>query len=237
MNDQNNKMVLNEENGGKYKEVLYKILGEYRSPSFGSMSKHDIDLLMFNALVSVGEIKENPTIYDVMKELKVTRSKARNLIYEYQLRKVEDDSQFKTQLYELLKKPLLSATSETVYLEVDNPYMIDYIRNELKNVGCVTDGSFHSELIKMSNEAFCKLYESVMEDEKKKDIENRLVALGVKPNTSLSAIMPKLMMEVAKEAAKKVAGKVGEEIFSSCLVYLKDNSDKVKEKWKDWFVN
>ncbi len=89
----------------------------------------------------------------------------------------------------------------------------------------------------MSNEAFCKLYESVMGEEKKKDIENRLVALGVKPNTSLSAIMPKLMIGVAKEAAKKVAGKVGDEIFTACLGYLKDNSDTVKGKWKEWFVN
>lgn len=64
------------------RDALKKILLDYCSPSFGSMAKHDIDLLIFDVMISLGVFDSNPSIYDVMRELKVTRNKARNLIYE-----------------------------------------------------------------------------------------------------------------------------------------------------------
>lgn len=92
------------------------------------MSKHDFDLLMFDSMVKMGVICKNPTIYDVMRVLKVTRSKARALIYEYQLRKIQDEGQLREQLRELMKTPLMSTMSKNVCLEVDNPYIVDFIR-------------------------------------------------------------------------------------------------------------
>lgn len=65
------------------RKSLSIIIAEYCTPSFGSMTKHDIDLLLFKSLISLGVFSANPSIYDVMRELKVTRNKARNLIYEY----------------------------------------------------------------------------------------------------------------------------------------------------------
>ena len=143
------------------RDILANMVDRYCVPSFGSMSKHDIDLLMFDSMVKMGVISDNPTIYDVMKDLKVTRSKARTLIYEFQLRKIEDDDQLRSQLRKLMKTPLMSTMSKNVCLEVDNPYLVDFIRNELKRLGYITDGSFHTELVKMSTEAFASLYPKI----------------------------------------------------------------------------
>ncbi|MCF2658215.1 hypothetical protein JQM83_03300 [Parabacteroides distasonis] len=63
------------------RDILSNMLDTYCIPSFGSMSKHDIDLLMFDSMVRMGVIPDNPTIYDVMRDLKVTRSKARTLVH------------------------------------------------------------------------------------------------------------------------------------------------------------
>ena len=79
------------------RDILSNMLDTYCIPSFDSMSKHDIDLLMFDSMVRMEVISDNPTIYDVMRDLKVTRSKARTLIYEFQLRKVQNEEQLREQ--------------------------------------------------------------------------------------------------------------------------------------------
>lgn len=211
---------LNELDHNKLRQVLSKIITNYTSPSLGSMSKHDVDLLIYETIVTLGVIKEDATIYDVMRDLKVTRSKARNLIYEYKLRKTENEEVLKTELRELLKTPLLSNQSDNVQLEVDNPYLIDFIRNELKKLGYITDGSFHAELVKMSADAFSALYESTLTNENKADIKRRLVGLGVKADTSLTAILPLMIKGVAKTVAKGAFGKIGENIVDSGFDFL-----------------
>ena len=219
------------------RDILANMLDTYCIPSFGSMSKHDIDLLMFDSMVRMGVISDNPTIYDVMRDLKVTRSKARTLIYEFQLRKVQNEEQLREQLRDLMKTPLMSTLSKNVCLEVDNPYLVDFIRNELKRLGFITDGSFHAELVKMSTEAFASLYENVLSEQGKQQIHDRLVALGVKPDTSLKKILPHLMKGVAKTMAKAAIGKVGEDIADDCIQYVEDNIDALKETLGNFFNN
>lgn len=218
-------------------DILANMVDTYCIPSFGSMSKHDFDLLMFDSMVKMGVISDNPTIYDVMKDLKVTRSKARTLIYEYQLRKIQDEGQLREQLRELMKTPLMSTLSKNVCLEVDNPYLVDFIRNELKGLGFITDGSFHAELVKMSTEAFASLYESILSDESKREIKDRLVELGVKPDTSLKKLLPHLMAGVAKTMATAAMGKVGEDIADDCIQYVGNNIDALKQIIGNFFNN
>ena len=204
------------------RDALKNILLVYCTPSFGSMTKHDIDLLMFDVMISLGIVDSSPSIYDVMRELKVTRSKARNLIYEHQLRSVENDNQLLAELREVLKCPLLSRKSDNVCLEIDNPYLMDFIRNELKKLGHITDGSFNSEMVKMSTSAFSDLYYNCMEEANKTELKRRMVELGVAEDTSLKAILPHLFKGVATTVAKGAFGKVGEDITDNCVDFLHD---------------
>lgn len=215
--------------------ILCDIIYTYCQPSFGSMSKHDSDLLLFDSMVKVGLIADNASIYDIMRMLKVTRSKARSLIYEHQLRKIKDEEQQKEQLRRVMKSPLMSSLSKNVCLEVDNPYLVDYIRNELKGLGFVTDGSFHAELVKMSAEAFAALYEKTISDENKREVNRRLIELGVKPDTSIKKILPPLMVGVSKSLAAAAMGKIGEDITDACIDYLENNLDALKESIGDLF--
>lgn len=200
------------------------------------MSKHDLDLLMFDSMVKMGVISKTPTIYDVMRDLKVTRSKARTLIYEYQLRNTQDEDQLREQLRELIKTPLISTISQNVCLEVDNPYLVDFIRNELKRLGFITDGSFHAELVKMSTDAFAALYENVLSDESKRGIKKRLIELGVRPNVTLKMLLPHLLPGVAKTIATAAMSKVGEDIAEVCIKYVSEHIDSLKRTLGNFFI-
>lgn len=68
-------------------DQLIDMLNRYNFPSFGSMSKRDIDISIFMLMQNLGIIKMNPQIYEVVSLLHITSSKARNLIYEASLRR------------------------------------------------------------------------------------------------------------------------------------------------------
>ena len=201
--------------------ILAELLEQYRKPSFGSMSKRDVDILMFIAMQQLGIIDdENPKIYYVMQLLHVTRAKARNLIYEVALRKAESEDKLKTQLQKLLNENILLKEKEKVTLEIDNPLVIDYLRNVLKDLKHLTDGSFTPELVKMSYEAFADLYMEVMKEEKEeKLIKKELQKLGIteSPAQVICSILKDGLITTVATIGGEPLGKFSEQLIDRAI--------------------
>ena len=216
------------------KEVLADLLEKYRKPSFGSMSKRDVDIMMFEALQDLGIIKANPKIYDVMQLLHVTRAKARNLIYEVALRRTETEEYLKKQLCDILNEGISFAEKGKVTLEIDNPLVIDYLRKELKDLKHLTDGSFSPELVKMSNEAFADLYWKEMEGTQK-EINAKLKKLGMKESGSQAVlgILQEGLIAAVGTVAGESLGTFTEQLINKAIKAYKDRQkEKEREKSK-----
>ena len=216
------------------KEVLADLLEKYRKPSFGSMSKRDVDIMMFEALQDLGIIKANPKIYDVMQLLHVTRAKARNLIYEVALRRTETEEDLKKQLCDILNEGISFAEKGKVTLEIDNPLVIDYLRKELKDLKHLTDGSFSPELVKMSNEAFADLYWKEMEGTQK-EINAKLKKLGMKESGSqaIFGILQEGLIAAVGTVAGESLGTFTEQLINKAIKAYKDRQkEKEREKSK-----
>lgn len=188
-------------------KVLERIFKEYSHPSFGSMSKRDVDIMLFKALQDLGIIDPKPSIYDVIRLLNVTRSKARNLIYESSLQR-QDEQNLEQELKDLIIKPIFLKEGDKVCIEVDNPLLIDYIRQRLKSLKHITDSSFNAELVKMRPEAFAELYTSLLPEDNIQTINNKFVAIGVKEDKSAKAFV----INVVKVIAHAALGKAGESL-------------------------
>ena len=216
---------------GKPYAVLANLLEKYRKPSFGSMSKRDVDIMMFEAMQELGIIDDkNPQIYDVMQLLHVTRSKARNLIYEVALRKAENEEELKKQLREYLDSPLLLKETDKVLLEIDNPLVIDYLRNELKRLKHLTDGSFSPELVKMDLNAFVDIYTEVMSEKEKKQIKKELIAFGVKKDDSVQAILLNGLKKGIPALASIFGGRVAERLSDGVIDFVINAYKNAKEE-------
>jgi len=197
------------------KEVFVQLLSDYLHPAYGSMSKRDFDILLFIKLQKLGVFEKNPEIYDLVSQLKVTRSKARNLLYESKLRQtsvLELDEELKR----VLQNPIFLKDQDKIGIEIDNPYLIDHLRSKLKRLNHITDGSFSRELVKLTTDAFVDLFESYMPDESKDDITKSLVSIGAKTDTSVKGFLK----GVLKKIGKKVADDAGGEIANSIGEYL-----------------
>lgn len=193
------------------KECLVRILSVYGNPSFGSMSKRDIDLTMFLVLQKLKFIESEPTIYEVMQKLKVTRSKARNLIYEAEIRKLEDENDLDKKLREKIQHPIFGKIGDKISLEIDNPLLIDHLRYRLKKLGAITDGSFHAEIVSMTHEAFSDLYVELLPQEDVNAIYDKFVELGVAPEKGAKPFLKAAMRCVAHAAL----GKAGEDLMGA----------------------
>ena len=169
----------------------------------------------------LGVINENPTIYDVVHYLHITRSKARNLIYESTLRNVDDETKLNEELISVIKEPKFMREGNKVCLEIDNPLLVDYMRQELKKLGHITDGSFSAEIVKMTPEAFSALFVAFMPENDLNTIKAKFVALGLQPDTSPKAIAKQALLAIVNAAL----GKAGGTLVDKALGAFKD--------WKD----
>lgn len=130
MNDKNpNAIIKGKISSEECVTILEKLLKAYMTPAFGVLPKHEIDIIMYEVLQEVGYIEKNSTPYDLVRKLKVTRSKAQSLIYESNLRQFTGSTEdLEEQLRNLLIKDAILIYHDKVAIEVENPLLRDYIR-------------------------------------------------------------------------------------------------------------
>ncbi len=153
--------------------VLKKLIETYTEPVFGSQTKKELDLAFYHAMVDLGIIDSGADIYSLVEKLRITRTKARNLIYESKLRNIENVD-MKDEMMKLLGEKALYITDGKVCLEISNPLLMDYLRDVLKKKKHITDGSFSAELVRLSPEAYlclCKEYAKKQYDDLKNNLK------------------------------------------------------------------
>lgn len=198
------------------KKVLAELLEQYRRPSFGSMSKRDVDNMMFKAMQDLGLININPQAYEVVQALHVTSSKARNLIYASALSR-EKEFDVDKALIEALSKPrFLTGTDKMIGIDIDNPLLIDHLKYKLRSLGYVTDGSFNQDLVKMTPEAMSALYVEYVPENTRAALMGELVAAGVEEDHNASLLkgmrtfFTKLVKKVAEDGTDELLAQIGE---------------------------
>jgi hypothetical protein len=199
----------------KIKTAFKELMKDYLTPAFGAISKRDFDILLFMKFQELGLFENNPEIYDIVSSLKVTRTKARNLLYEAKLRDTSQTDLDK-ELILLLQSPIFLKDNDKIALEIGNPFLTDHLRAKLKKLGHITDGSFSSELIKLTEKAYLSLFEDMLPDGKKDEIKKALIESGIATDTSFKGVMK----GVLKKLGKKFAGDVGDEIAENVGEYL-----------------
>lgn len=206
---------LDEQNAEKVKEVFAELLKGYLTPAYGSMSKRDFDILLFMKLQQLGLFEKNPDLYELVSELRVTRAKARNLLYESKLRQTSKE-ELDDELKEMLKRPVFLKDNDKIGIEISNPYLIDHLRAKLKQLNHITDGSFSPELVRLTTDAFVALFESYLPETSQKEIKRAFVSVGAKEDTSLKGVLK----GVVKKLGTKVADKAGGAVADSVVDYL-----------------
>lgn len=206
------------------KQLFMELIDFYTTPSFGAVRQREFDIFLYGKLQELGIFDNNDDIYEVVSKLKITRSKARNLIYENNLRNstIEIlDNQLKK---ELENARLLKSNTYLVSMEIENPLLIDHLKAKLKTNGYSSDGSFSPDIVKLSSDALISVIESYMDLDTEKEIMDQLTKLGYVTDKSFKACLTKFFSHVAK----KFAGEAGDVIIGEYIApFLKGSIDNV----------
>ncbi len=218
----------------KIKAAFKDLLSGYLTPAFGSMSKRDFDILLFMKLQEMGVIDKNPEIYELVSMLRVTRVKARNLLYEAKLR-ASTEEDLDEELKQLLVSPIFLKENDKIGIEVANPYLIDHLRFKLKKMNYITDGSFSPELVKLTTEAYLALFESYLPKGAKKRIIRALVEVGAKGDTSFTGIMTAVLTKLGEKFADEAGGELAASLGDYLKPVLRGSAKTIKELYLSLF--
>lgn len=218
------------------KKAFKELLQDYLSPAYGSISKRDFDILFFIKLQKLGIFSKNPEIYEIVSELKVTRAKARNLLYESKLRQT-NKAELDQELKEILKAPIFIKDNDKIGIEIDNPFLIDHLRAKLKQLNHMTDGSFSPELVRLTTDAFVSLFESYLPKESKDKIKQAFVDIGAEADTSINGILKGAFKKLGSKIADEAGGQVAESVGEYLGPVISGSIELMKAKFKGLFTD
>lgn len=206
--------IVNDATEEEAKAALSYFLQKYMAPTFGALPKNEVELIILNVLEKLKAIDDEPELYEFVSKLKVTRSKARGLIYARELRRSSEE-ELNEKVKNLLRKPLIQKNGELYVLEIENPLVSDHLRSKVQKLGYVSDGSFSPSIIKLGLDAITALIESYLSEKEKLDVKAALVRAGA-PDTSLTGVLKATF----KKIASKVASDTGEALIEKSSEFI-----------------
>ncbi len=204
--------VIQGANAATQETALIAICRGALTPAFGAVTKRELELLIFDALIRVSFLSEPPSVYEVMQKLRVTRGRARALLFDRDVRR-HGNSELDELAKAALRHPLLQGQGYAVVLDIENPLLADHIRETLRKLGHATDGSFSPSIVKLNDDAAGALIEHYVPEGERDEVMKALYKAGVKDKSikgAVKALLRKGASKLAGETGDAIAGDFGE---------------------------
>ena len=218
----------------KKAQFTEEFLKEYINKGFGTISKKEIDLLVFHLLSELADL-DKISNYNLALKLKLTPTKIKNLRFERRLKYCQlTEEQIKYTFIESLKKSAIKVnkTSSWLILSIEDSFVREAIKAILKDLAQLSDSSFNSELITLDFDAFASLMDRFYEEEIKNNTsELKEIIDYFKSETSNKA--EKISFKsLFREFANGAANKTGEETMSLAFSFLTGGISDITEIFK-----
>ena len=205
------------EDDKKAKDFAREFISVFSFPAFGAISKAEVDNLVFGLLIEAGALKSNSQIYEIARDLNVTPAKARNLLFQWQLRSVDNEDKLDEALKTALTSVRFTSNSGLLTFGVESPLVREELRSRLKSKGIFPDSSFSSDIIKVSVEHFVEFLDTLVDDAAKKKIREALLKDKQIKDDSFKSLVIEAVKDVGKKAVgqgtTELAGKLVQAIF------------------------
>lgn len=127
-----------------------------RRPSFGSRTKREIELKLFELLYRERIVEGTVTVGDVAEELAVTRARARSLLLETRTRLAGEpgapsrQQQLAAFVLHWPRRGTIERDGERLRVVVDDPFLLDLLQNFAYGHGLAVDLSFSREIVTLT---------------------------------------------------------------------------------------
>lgn len=162
-----------------FKDLITEFFEFYTTPAFGARSKSEIDLKVFELLGKCGWIDDD--YYNVSRKLKITPTRAKNLILNAKLRAESKPNTEK--MYNAFLKKIKelgyrtdSKNNSIIIFSLPDMLLREYLKFKLRSVGKIWDSSFNSELVRVSVDDFLDIVSDadLKRQIKRQDVRNKI---------------------------------------------------------------
>jgi len=215
-------------------------LSDFMSPAFGSLPKREIELRVFDLMRALGVLKSEATIYSLMTDLKVTRAKASQLIFDLEIRQHGSDRE---RLNELVKEVLVNTRfakdGDYFVMEIENPLTLAHMRQRIREIGHFSDTSFNSALVRAPLDTVTDLILEIIPNDQHLAVKEALVNAGA-PDTGVKAVIRGALKTLGRKVIGEAADQVAEGIVDNSADFLRPIVDagigQIQERWTALFA-
>lgn len=210
-----------------------KFVEGFATPAFGAISKTEVDNLVFALLVEIGSLDPNSQIYEIARDLNVTPAKARNLLFQWQMRNVAADA-LKDDLVAALRSVRYTKERDLLAFGIESPILREELRSRLKRMGIYADASFSSEIVRLSVKHFVDFLDALLDEPTKKAMQEKLTKDGHITDKTFKGVAFRILKGIATKAVGQAGGEIAEEFADAAQGLITDAADLVKTAIKDF---
>ena len=228
-----NKLIKPLDDNENAKQFSKNFIETFATPAFGAISKTEVDNLVFGLLVKVGALDPKSQVYEIARDLNVTPAKARNLLFQWQLRSMGSGDVLKNELADALTSIRFAKDKNYLNFGIESPLLREELRSRLKYLGIYADASFSPEIIKISIKHFVDFLDRFHDA----DTKDKMIRALIKDKHLKDKSFKAVTCRVIEGVAKKVGGAAGAEVtdFIGGVVrgFIKGDDDSVAEAADD----
>ena len=204
----------------KLASIVEILLKPHLFPVFGASKLIEHEVAALEALKQLGWIETQSDEYNLVKKLRITKPKARSLIYQSALRSNRTEADWNAEIQKILTSPTIYLHEQLVYIEVYDPFIMDVLRSKIRELGYLSDGSFSGSVARIPVEAMIALVKSFIPGDNLKEVENKLRARGIVAS-DLEGLVMGFLKKAGESFASEAGGKVGQKIGEGVSSILK----------------
>jgi hypothetical protein len=195
------------------RQAVQELLASHFRPVFGASRAIEHEIAAFNALKALGYLPPDPDEFQLVEFLRVTKTKARNLLYQAALRQEEGGEDTDEKLRKVLQNPRIVREGNVFLIEVPQPLTMDRLRRRVRQLGFLSDGSFSGSVARVPEAALIALVQNLISQDGQRAIMRDLHRQVVSENTFPGILIGALQVDgrrLVGEAGGTVAASIGD---------------------------
>lgn len=215
-------------------------LKDFMTPAFGSLPNREIELRVFDLMRNLGILQTEATIYSLMTDLMVTRTKASQLIFDLEIRRYGSD---RHRLDELIKNALINTKfakdGDYFVMEIENPLTLAHLRQRIREIGHFSDTSFNSALVRAPLDTVTDLMLNIIPDAQHEAVKRALIDAGA-PDRGVKAVIKGALKTLGSKIIGEAADQVAEGLVDNSANFLEPlvnaGIGQIRERWQGIFA-
>lgn len=229
--------VISEATEQQVRNALRLLFRPHGTSVFGAAKTVEHEVAALNTLKVLGYVKPDVDEFDLVESLRITKTKARSLLYQAALRSNADLEAIDEALHKALVTTQVLREGSLYMLEVPDPLTMDRLRKRVRASGFLSDGTFSGAIARLPEGALLRLIEELIPDEQKTEIKKQLVKAGL-PDKTIAGVLKAMLAtagkkvagEVGSVAAKTIGEEIGEVLTSGWVALQKFANSKSESK-------